>query len=214
MTLDNNKYYPINLNLKSKHILIIGSGGVAQRKLKGLMDKAKQIIVITKIQDEKFKEFIINNKNLIGNKLIILEECFDIEKHKTYILDADLLFICTDNTKLNASIEYYAKDKRIWNLRCDDAGDSDFINPITIKNQDLMISISSSGISPAYSKYIKAEIEELIKNIDMDKLTLIDKARKIIKQKIILPNNKTTLLKQLPDMSKEELKEIIKEESL
>lgn len=214
MTLDNNKYYPINLNLKSKHILIIGSGGVAQRKLKGLMDKAKQIIVITKIQDEKFKEFIINNKNLIGNKLIILEECFDIEKHKTYILDADLLFICTDNTKLNASIEYYAKDKRIWNLRCDDAGDSDFINPITIKNQDLMISISSSGISPAYSKYIKAEIEELIKNIDMDKLTLIDKARKIIKQKIILPNNKTTLLKKLPDMSKEELKEIIKEESL
>ncbi len=202
------------MNLKSKHILIIGSGSVALRKLKGLIYKAKQIIVITKSQDENFKDFVINNQSNIDNRLKILEESFEIDKHKEYILDSNLLFICTDNTTLNAEIELYAKNNKIWNLRCDDARNSDFINPITIQSKELLISISSSGISPAYSKHIKAEIEKLIQNIDTDKLKIIEQARKIIKNNDIFSVDKTVLLEKLPDMSKEELERIIKEESL
>lgn len=187
---------------------------MALRKLKGLINKAKQITVITKSQNEQFKDFILGNQSNTNTSLVILEESFDIDNHKKYIIDSNLLFICTDDTNLNADIESYAKDNNIWNLRCDDASYSDFINPITISNEDLLISISSSGISPVYSKYIKGEIEKLIQNIDTDKLKLIEQARKLIKSNVIFFDDKTALLKQLPDMSKEELEHIIKEESL
>ena len=169
------------LNLTTKSALIIGLGAVGLRKLKGLVDKTANIYVISKEIKLETKEQVSRLKTHSDTNIMIIEEALDLNKHYEYLENSDIIFICTDNILLNQEIETYAKSNKIWHLRCDDATHSDFINPITIQKQELLLAISTSGASPIYCQYLKSEIEKVLETLDIDKLKLLDLALKKIK---------------------------------
>ena len=76
-----------------------------------------------------------------------------------------------------------------------------------------MLAISTSGASPIYCQYLKSEIEKVLETLDIDKLKLLDLARKKIKSQNDY-ETKAKLLEKLVHMSKEELEDIIGEEIL
>ena len=176
--MDKKNYYPVMLNLTTKSALIIGLGAVGLRKLKGLVDKSANIYVISKEIKLETKEQVNRLKTHSDTNIMIIEEALDLNKHYEYLENSDIIFICTDNILLNQEIETYAKSNKIWHLRCDDATHSDFINPITIQKQELLLAISTSGASPIYCQYLKSEIEKVLETLDIDKLKLLDLARK------------------------------------
>ena len=211
--MDKKNYYPVMLNLTTKSALIIGLGAVGLRKLKGLVDKSANIYVISKEIKLETKEQVNRLKTQSDTSIMIIEEALDLNKHYEYLENSDIIFICTDNILLNQEIETYAKSNKIWHLRCDDATHSDFINPITIQKQELLLAISTSGASPIYCQYLKSEIEKVLETLDINKLKLLDLARKKIKSQNDY-ETKAKLLEKLVHMSKEELEDIIGEEIL
>lgn len=204
--------YPILLNLKEKEVLVIGLGKVGTRKTMGLLNTGCKLTVMGKNQ-EKLNMALSERKsiksNLIENILPFIDfikKDFEIGKDEDILRGKTLIFVCTRDKDLNQYIALKAKELGILCLRADEGRDSDFINPSVIEKDKLIISISSSGNSPAYSRLVKEMLEDIVSGLDTDSIELMGRAREKIKKMNIKDNEKRELLKRLPFMNKEELK--------
>lgn len=207
-------YYPIMLNLKDKSVLFIGAGNIALRKLRSILEFECRITVISEeidpgILDLK-KAYDEEKIKVLGFELIWLKA--DMDNMDDHIKNADLLFICTDDGKLNEQLELQAKKHRVWFLRCDSGKSSDFINPVVITNEDVKIAVSTSGNSPGFSKILKQKIEEVIGSIDPEQIILLGKARDAVKMSDMQTSRKKELLSKLHLMENDELIDIIEKE--
>ncbi|MBP2027695.1 siroheme synthase-like protein [Acetoanaerobium pronyense] len=204
--------YPILLNLKEKEVLVIGLGKVGTRKTMGLLNTGCKLTVMGKNQEKlnmALSERKSRKSNLIENILPFIDfrkNDFEIGKDEDILRGKTLIFVCTSDKDLNEYIALKAKDLGILCLRADEGMDSDFINPSVIEKEKLIISISSSGNSPAYSRLVKEMLEDIVSGLDTDSIELMGRAREKIKKMNIKDNEKRELLKRLPFMNKEELK--------
>lgn len=204
--------YPILLNLKEKEVLVIGLGKIGTRKTMGLLNTGCKLTVMGKNQ-EKLNMALSERKsiksNLIENILPFIDfikKDFEMGKDEDILRGKTLIFVCTRDKDLNQYIALKAKALGILCLRADEGRDSDFINPSVIEKDKLIISISSSGNSPAYSRLVKEMLEDIVSGLDTDSIELMGRAREKIKKMNIKDNEKRELLKRLPFMNKEELK--------
>lgn len=204
--------YPILLNLKEKEVLVIGLGKIGTRKTMGLLNTGCKLTVMGKNQEKlnmALSERKSRKSNLIENILPFIDfkkKDFEIGKDEDILRGKTLIFVCTSDKDLNEYIALKAKDLGILCLRADEGMDSDFINPSVIEKDKLIISISSSGNSPAYSRLVKEMLEDIVSGLDTDSIELMGRAREKIKKMNIKDNEKRELLKRLPFMNKEELK--------
>lgn len=204
--------YPILLNLKEKEVLVIGLGKVGTRKTMGLLNTGCKLAVMGKNQEKlnmALSERKSRKSNLIENILPFIDfmkKDFEIGKDEDILRGKTLIFVCTSDKDLNEYIALKAKDLGILCLRADEGMDSDFINPSVIEKDKLIISISSSGNSPAYTRLVKEMLEDIVSGLDTDSIELMGRAREKIKKMNIKDNEKRELLKRLPFMNKEELK--------
>lgn len=204
--------YPILLNLKEKEVLVIGLGKVGIRKTMGLLNTGCKLTVMGKNQEKlnmALSERKSRKSNLIENILPFIDfkkKDFEVGKDEDILRGKTLIFVCTSDKDLNEYIALKAKDLGILCLRADEGMDSDFINPSVIEKDKLIISISSSGNSPAYSRLVKEMLEDIVCGLDTDSIELMGRAREKIKKMNIKDNEKRELLKRLPFMNKEELK--------
>lgn len=209
-------YYPVMLSLKNKNVLIIGAGNIAHRKLKGLIEHECHITVISKEIDTRIldlKETLAEDQDLIQVlSLELIQLDANIKNIQEHIINTDLLFICTDESALNEKIELQAKKNKVWFLRCDDAGNSDFINPLVVSKGDVKVAVSTSGKSPAYSKHLKQKIMEITDDIDSEHIILLGEARQAVKMSNKESAQIKELLSKLHMMEKKELIEIIEKE--
>lgn len=76
---------------------------------------------------------------------------------------AVLIFAATDSEKINESVEMATVP---WQQlsRVDAQGQVDFITSTVIRRGDLLLAISTSGVSPSYTKKLKQELEEQFGN--------------------------------------------------
>lgn len=182
------RYYPIMLNLEAKKVLIVGLGQIGLRKLTGLYGTGCELTVLTpkdlkirqkiyeavfrKISEETFYQESTEDAFIRAfvQNIRLIEEKFNTERHLSLIDESDVIFLCTNDPMLQAKLYDYAKNKGIWTLRCDDGASSDFITPIAVQKDELLIAISTSGSSPSYAKYFKDKIRELLKKTDTSML--------------------------------------------
>ena len=144
------RYYPVNLDIKGRKCLVIGGGDVGTRKVTTLLECKASVIVVSREASEKLLK-------LAGLGLITLIK-------RSYVvsdLEGMFLVICaTDDEKLNRQV---SRDAEKLNMLCNIADRPDacnFILPSIVKRGDLVISISTSGKSPAYAKKLRKDLEK------------------------------------------------------
>ena len=144
------RYYPVNLDIKDRKCLVIGGGDVGTRKVTTLLECMASVIVVSLEASEKLLK-------LAGLGLITLIK-------RSYVvsdLEGMFLVICaTDDEKLNRQV---SRDAEKLNMLCNIADRPDacnFILPSIVKRGDLVISISTSGKSPAYAKKLRKDLEK------------------------------------------------------
>ncbi|WP_419768198.1 precorrin-2 dehydrogenase/sirohydrochlorin ferrochelatase family protein [Arcobacter sp.] len=142
--------FPISLNLENKKILVIGAGKIATSKIKKLLDFTKNIVVLApNISDELEK---LNIKTLKKRY-----EKSDIENFH-------IVIACIDDINLQREIYKHTREKNIL-YNCVDIYElCDFTFSSIIKKDDLVITISTSGASPSFSKELKKYLEKIIPN--------------------------------------------------
>ena len=145
------KYYPINLNIRNKRCVVIGGGEVAERKVGQLIKAGAQVIVISPRLTKKLRNLTIKEKIQHINR-----------NYKAGDLrGAILAFAATDDHNVNRQALEEARRRRVLLNIVDSPEGCDFIVPSLVARGDLLLTVSTSGKSPALSKKIRKELKAL-----------------------------------------------------
>jgi precorrin-2 dehydrogenase/sirohydrochlorin ferrochelatase len=144
------KYYPIYLDLRYRPCLIVGGGQVAERKTLSLVEAGANVTVISPSLTQKLQELSQSGK------IIHLPKTFD-DKDLTGAL---LVIAATDSREVNTSIGRLCKKRNILVNVVTPPDESSFIVPSVVERGELLIAVSTSGMSPALSKKIRQELEK------------------------------------------------------
>lgn len=139
-------YYPAFLNLQGKKAVVVGGGRVAERKIISLIQAGALVTVVSpvitpRLIKEKEKQTILHCSRTY---------------RKGDLKGAFLAIAATDDPAVNTQV---ASDAPSLVNVVDVPKECSFIASSVIKRGPLTIAISTGGISPAFSKTIRKELE-------------------------------------------------------
>ena len=189
----NSNFYPILISLERFPCLVIGGGKVAYRKVLSLLDFNAQITVLSpkicKPLIDLFRQ----------NKIQIIKKAYSEE----FIKDYKITFCATNNPDINKIVRNDCTRNGILLNAADNPSLCDFILPANIKRGDLIISVSSQGKAPFYTKEIKKKIEGFIPQVYTEIIDLAGKFRKklLAGSKIKSAKTKTKMFKRFTSVN-------------
>jgi siroheme synthase, N-terminal domain len=183
------------INIKGKRIVIIGGGEVALRKAKVLLQYNADITVISPEFAEGFKELEGKVHLLTGNY------------KEDFIKDAFMVITGSTSEEVNEAAGAYCRKNNILCNRADDSSNSDFHIPSVLKRGDLTIAVSTGASSPALAAKIRGQLEDIYTEEYADYVELLGEIRKEILINVEDDTVRSKLLRELIDLSLEELKE-------
>lgn len=142
------KYYPVFLNLKNKKTIVIGGGKVAERKTRTLLKADASVKIISPSLTHDLK--ILSR----SGKLTHTKRNYRKKDTK----EAFLVIAATSSPGTNTEI---ARDTKFLVNVVDTPSEGNFIAPSIVRRGRLTIAIATEGASPAISKAIRKEIEQL-----------------------------------------------------
>lgn len=191
-------FYPINLKIDDMKIVIIGGGKVAYRKCMNFLAFNKKVLVVSKEFVEGFEE--------IKNQVEIIKDFYD----EKYIKDAFVVVAATNNKEVNHQIGTYCRQHNKLVNVVDDKELSNFTVPSFVKRGDLLLSVSTGGKSPSLSRKIRKDLEEVYDDSYEEYVELLGQAREMIIENTSDIKERRKRLKELLDLSFDELRRIIK----
>ncbi len=145
-------YLPLLLDLKGKKCLVIGAGTVGKRKISLLLDcGASNIMVIDPyLVKEAFDNAISHPSVSFAQRPFCPED----------LQGVFLVIASSSDYKLNLEVSRQCQKGNILCNIVDSPDLGSFIVPALHKQGDLMITVSTSGASPALAKRLKDELAE------------------------------------------------------
>ncbi len=146
-------HYPINIYSKDISALVIGAGEVGLRKIETLLlQGVESIYVIDKnLQENDFK---YNTNPFVK---------FNEKEFSSIDLEGiNLVFIATDNKELNSSIVKKCKERSLMCNVITNPHEGTFSLPALLRRDELLLTLSTGGLSPALSRSLKADIENFL----------------------------------------------------
>lgn len=143
------KYYPVHLNIQNRNCLVVGGGGVGTRKVTTLLECGGNVTVVSPVVSPQIQD-------LVSSRLIKLRKR---SYHTDDLAGMFLVIGATNDERLNRQI---SKDADRLNTLCNIADRPEvcnFILPSIVHRDDLVITISTSGQSPALAKKLRKVLE-------------------------------------------------------
>ena len=162
--------FPLCINLEDKNFLVVGSGMIARRKLLAIGEFTRNITVISKEGAE----------GLAREGFKVVNKCFDDKDLEGF----DFVITATGSRAQDEAIVASCKAKGIPVNAADDREECDFFLPGIIKRGNLVVSVSTSGKSPAYSKHLREQIEDIIPENIEKVLDIMGELRKSLPSKV------------------------------
>ncbi len=146
------RYYPINLDLAGRRVLVIGGGVIAEGKARQLVEAGAIVQIVSP---------------MLAEALSRLAEQGTITWRQGVFVESDLngiglVISATDDQAVNESVAKLAAERKMLCNVVDQTALCNFITPALITRGDIQIAISSGGGSPSVAQRVKREIGELI----------------------------------------------------
>ncbi len=147
-------FYPAHINLQNRNCLVVGGGTVAERKVVSMLICGAHVTVISPDATEL---------------IAFLSDTGQIRWHKRQLKEDDtrgyfLISAATDDTSINTAVFTEAHDKyrtRLVNV-VDVIPQCTFAAASVVTDGKIVISISTSGKSPATSRRIREHLEVML----------------------------------------------------
>lgn len=144
------KYYPAFLDLRERTCLVIGGGAVAERKTLSLLAAGAEVTVVSPGLTPKLRELATSAK------INYFSRSFEDRD----IIGAFLVIAATDSAEVNTAVARLCRARNILVNVVSPPDESSLIVPSVVERGDLVIAVSTTGISPALSRKIRQELEE------------------------------------------------------
>ncbi len=143
-------YYPIYLDLRGRHVLIVGGGPIATGKAHGLIEAGAHVRVVAPEVSAAIQQWHAEGA------LLWHARAFDDAD-----IDGQFMVIgATDDKALNARVYQLANAQQRVANAVDDLDNCNFIAPAIARRGALQVAVSTSGASPALAKQIRDRIEQ------------------------------------------------------
>ncbi len=184
-------YFPFMMDIRDKDCLVVGGGAVAYRKVLDLVQFDARVTV----EAPAFCDAIMN----LSDVEVITK------KYETDDISGRFLVIAaTDDAQLNRDIAKDCDTRQILVNAVDMKESCSFIFPAILKQDELVVSISTGGCSPAGAAYLKSKIKDAIPNEYAKNLELLGDYRDEIKNNIPEPELRKKLYYDLLELADRE----------
>jgi precorrin-2 dehydrogenase/sirohydrochlorin ferrochelatase len=143
------RYYPIHLDIKNRNCLVVGGGAVGTRKVNTLLECGARVSVVSPHPSPQLTE-------------LASEGAITLTRRAYRSADLKGLFLvigATDDENLNQQISTDAAQANTLCNIADRPEACNFILPSIVRRGDLVITISTSGKSPALAKKMRQKLE-------------------------------------------------------
>jgi len=183
------KYYPIHLDIKNRNCLVVGGGAVGTRKVNTLLECGAGVTVVSPNPAPQLTKLASEGAIRLIRRA-----------YRSADLDGAFLVIgATDDESLNQQI---SNDAALTHTLCNIADRPEvcnFILPSIIQRGDLVITISTSGKSPALAKQLRQKLQTQFGKEYAEFLLLMGAIRKKLLSRAHEPEAHKTLFNQLID---------------
>ncbi len=143
------RYYPIQLDLQGRRCLVVGGGAVGTRKAGTLCACGAEVVVVSPEATAELAAWAKAGRLRWHRRAY---ETSDLE-------GVFLAFGATDDEALNRRLSAEARRCGVLCNIADRPELCDFILPALLRRGDLVITVSTSGKSPALAKRLRRELE-------------------------------------------------------
>lgn len=146
------QYFPIFIDTENSQILVVGGGEVAARKVELVLKTPAKITVVAPSLSPTLARLYQQGK-------------FDYHHgnyNKTLLADKQLVFVATDDNKLNRQVSEDARRCRVLANVVDSPALCHFITPSIVDRAPVTFAIASEGKSPVLIRYWRARLEALV----------------------------------------------------
>jgi siroheme synthase-like protein len=144
---ENAVLYPLFMDVSGSRCVVVGGGGVASRKARGLLESGARVVVVSPEVEPEI-------------------EAMDVTvERRPYrpgdLAGAALAFAATDRREVNAAVAREAKKRGIPVNVADRPAEGDFALPSVLRRGGLQVAVSTGGASPTLAREIRAAMEPL-----------------------------------------------------
>ena len=179
--------YPIYLSLVGKNCLIIGGGPVAERKVASLCEYGAHITVISPRVEPGIAEWA--NEGLL--------EWSAREFGINDLEGSFMVFIATDDNRLNQEIAGHCRQRDILVNAVDDPLNCDFFVPSVLRRGSLAVAVSTEGKSPMFAARLRRELEAIITKEHGQFVDIMGQIREEVKNSSLDINQRRQILEQI-----------------
>lgn len=142
-------HYPISVDLRNRRCVVVGGGTVAQRKVETLIEFGAAVAVVAPELTPRLRE--LASKGVIEHMAGMYEPAN---------LDGAFLAVAaTDDPETNKAVSAEAQRRGVLVNVVDRPDLCTFFVPAIVRQGELVISVSTSGRSPAMARRIREELE-------------------------------------------------------
>jgi siroheme synthase-like protein len=142
------RYYMACLDLRGRDVLVVGGGSVAAEKVAGLLDCDAAVTVVAPAVDEELRR----------QPVTLVERPFEPGD-----VDGRLVVVAaTDDRSVNAAVSRAAAERNVFCNVADDPELCSFILPAIVREDPIVVGVSTGGASPALAQRIRRDVAELI----------------------------------------------------
>ena len=183
------RYYPIHLDIQDRNCLVVGGGGVGTRKVETLLKCGACVTVVSPEISDRLRTLAESARLTLKSRPCRTE---DIE-------GMFLVIGASDDETLNRQISSDAERRNTLCNIADRPEKCNFILPSILRRDDLVITVSTSGKSPALAKKLRRKLERQFGQEYGDFLKLMGAIRSRLLSQAHEPEAHKPLFEQLID---------------
>jgi precorrin-2 dehydrogenase/sirohydrochlorin ferrochelatase len=145
-------FYPVSLNLDGRPCVVIGGGGVAERRVLALLDAGATVTVVSPALTPALAALAR------AGRIRHLPRAYEAGD----IAGAALAFTAVDDAAVTPAVAREAQDQGVWLNAADDPVHCTFYLPGIVRRGALTVAIGSSGTSPALTRALREHLDDAL----------------------------------------------------
>jgi uroporphyrin-III C-methyltransferase/precorrin-2 dehydrogenase/sirohydrochlorin ferrochelatase len=141
--------YPVTLDLAERRCLVVGGGGVALRKVQGLVEDGARVILVSPAAVEPLEAMAV------AGRIRWERRAYQAGEAGGYAL----VFAATDDREVNAQVFRDAEEAGIWVNVADDPELCSFHLPARLRRGELQLAVASAGEAPFAVRRLRGLLE-------------------------------------------------------
>lgn len=134
------------MDVSENRCVVVGGGGVAARKARGLLESGAKVVVIS---PEVRPEIVEMNVEVLNRPYAPGD-----------LVGASLAFAATDSREVNAAVTREARERGVPVNVADRPAEGDFTLPSVLRRGGLQVAVSTGGASPTLARRVRGGLED------------------------------------------------------